>query len=165
MRRGRSSDRIVSKKVGRRVAIGLLFAFLIAFVGGATLQIAMQLFFRREHEPLPYASCREGLVALHGAVLRASHAAAGEADVDMALSRFREALQPEWQHVEGVRKTCAASEADEASLDALERLRYAEEHAVRREAGSLEVLRKQVAADLGDEAPPTGSISSEASRP
>ena len=40
------------------------------------------------------------------------------------------------------------TETDQHSLDAVERLRYAEEHAVRREAGSLEVLRKQVAKEL-----------------
>jgi hypothetical protein len=139
----------VSKRTGRRVAIALLFAFLFAFVGAATAQITTQLFFRTEPEPFPFQGCRDGLVALHGAVGRAAHAAAGESDVGVALGKFRAALVPEWDHIEGVRKACSANEADARSLDALERLRYAEEHAVRREAGSLEVLRKQVARDLG----------------
>jgi hypothetical protein len=144
----------VSKRAGRRIAIGLLFTFLAAFVGAITTQIAFQVFSRHEPEPFPFQGCRDGLVSLHAAVRRASLSASGEADPDVALGRFRAALDPEWQHVDGVRKACASRPADEASLDALERLRYAEEHAVRREAGSLEVLRKQVAADLGDEGAP-----------
>jgi hypothetical protein len=143
----------VGKRAGRRVATGLLLALIFAFVCACTTQIALQLFFRREPEPFPYASCREGLVHLHGAVIRASRAAAGDADTTLALTHFRAALDPDWDHVDGVRKVCRGNEADEGSLDALERLRYAEEHAVRREAGSLEVLRKQVAHELGEPPP------------
>lgn len=143
----------VSKKAGRRIATGLLLAFLAAFVIGSTTQIALQLFFRSEPQPFPYASCRDGLVHLHGAVTRASRAASGDTDTSLALSHFRAALAPDWDHVDGVRKACAGREQDAGSLDALERLRYAEEHAVRREAGSLEALRKQVALDLGEPPP------------
>ncbi len=75
-------------------------------------------------------------------------AAEGESEVGAALARFRDALQPEWSHFEAVRRACKVTEIDQHSLDAVERLRYAEEHAVRREAGSLEVLRKQVAKEL-----------------
>jgi hypothetical protein len=142
----------VSARAGRRIALVLLFGSLAAFVTGATAQIVRQVFWPApasgdERNP-GYPTCRAGLAALHDAVDRARGAAEGEADVEAALARFRTALQPEWGRFEAIRGLCEKTEADQHSLDAVERLRYAEEHAVRREAGSLEVLRKQVAKEL-----------------
>jgi len=78
------------------------------------------------------------------AVDRARLAAAGTEGEDAALARFRSALEPEWSHRDGVASRCKGAAADEATLDAIERLRYAEEHAVRREAGELAPLRRRV---------------------
>lgn len=152
----------VSARAGKRVALVLLFGGLAAFVAACTIQLIQQVFFtagsitagsdvtrRNASEPaFVFGSCREGLVALHAAVVRARGASEGESDVEQALGRFRGALQPEWGRFEAVRAACQSNEPDQHSLDAVERLRYAEEHAVRREAGSLEVLRKQVANEL-----------------
>lgn len=138
-------------KLGRRVAIGLLFTFLALFVVGVTFQLTQQVFFRGSPDPTAFSSCREGTKALYKAVTRASAEAQGETDVPKAIALFRAALAPDWDHVELVRSLCRASGdgSERASLDAVERLRYAEEHAVRREAASLEHLRKQVERDLG----------------
>lgn len=146
----------MTRRTGRRVAIGLLFTFLAAFVTAVTLQLTLQVFFRSAPSPATFASCRDGTRALYASVRRAVTEAEGETDVPEALSRFRAALAPDWDQVEHVRKLCAASgsDSDRASLDAVERLRYAEEHAVRREAASLEHLRKQVERDLGDPTDP-----------
>lgn len=145
----------MTRRTGRRVAIALLFAFLFAFVTGVTLQLTLQVFFRTSPEPHLFQECRQGTRALYAAVLRASAEAQGETDVPKALALFRAALAPDWDHVEHVRTLCASggSGSERASLDAVERLRYAEEHAVRREAASLEHLRKQVERDLGAPAP------------
>ncbi|MFO0618761.1 MAG: hypothetical protein U0414_39585 [Polyangiaceae bacterium] len=142
-------------RTGRRVAIFLLFAFLAAFVGGVTLQLTLQVFFKPIPDAKAFPTCRVGTKALYAAVERAVTEAQGEPDVPKALALFRSALAPDWDHIELVRKLCAAPEAatDRASLDAVERLRYAEEHAVRREAASLEHLRKQVERDLGAPSP------------
>ncbi len=45
----------------------------------------------------------------------------------------------------------AAGARDATTLDAIERLRYAEEHAVRREAGELAPLRRKVQAIVDGE--------------
>ena len=137
----------MSARGGRRIALFLLFGGLLAFVVGSTTQIVQQVFFAPVG-PMPYASCRDGLVHLHDAVDRAHAAAGGEAEVELALGRFREALLPEWTHFEAIRVACSASPSGQHGLDAVERLRYAEEFAVRREATGLEVLRKQVAKEL-----------------
>ena len=55
-------------------------------------------------------------------------------------------LDPEWTYRDGVAATCRGSVEDERALDAIERLRYAEEHAARREAGDLAPLRRRVRA-------------------
>jgi hypothetical protein len=76
---------------------------------------------------------------------------------DAALARFRSALEPEWSHRDDIAARCQGTPRDKGALDAIERLRYAEEHAVRREAGELAPLRRRVQAivdrDLTGRAP------------
>jgi hypothetical protein len=143
------------RKTGRRVAI-LIFWTLVALVcvAGAA-QVTRQVFFLPPKEGgLLFASCHAGLLALHKAVDRARLAAAGTEGEDAALARFRSALEPEWGHRDGVASRCKGVAADEATLDAIERLRYAEEHAVRREAGELAPLRRRVQGILDRELSP-----------
>lgn len=131
---------------GKRIAAVAFLGLVASWVLAASLQIIQQVLFP-EVVPSPYPSCEAGLKQLRRAVDEARHSAAeGDEDPDEALARFRTALQPEWRYLEGIRATCQAPE-ELAGLDALERLRYAEEHAVRREAASLAALRRRV--DLG----------------
>jgi hypothetical protein len=134
---------------------------MVALVGGASaFQITRQVFFEPSVPP-PYTTCQQGLHALFGAVARAREAAAGaEGGEDAALARFRSALEPEWTYRDGVAALCRSSPAqpaqaksggDTGALDAIERLRYAEEHAVRREAGELAPLRRKVQAIVDGE--------------
>lgn len=135
----------------RRIATIVFLSIVVAYVGTAAGQIAQQILFPTL-VPSPYESCAEGKLALEEAIARARHEAEAEdVDADVALHRFRGALLPEWSYVTGIRQTCEQSppsgsdaKAELRSLDALERLRYAEEHAVRREAASLAALRRQV---------------------
>ena len=135
---------------GRRIALTLYYA-VVALVGGAiAVQVTQQVFFEPAAQP-PYATCQQGLQALFSAVARAREAAAGsEGGEDAALARFRSALEPEWTYRDGVASLCrrpaATTGGDTGTLDAIERLRYAEEHAVRREAGELAPLRRKVQA-------------------
>ncbi len=120
---------------------------MAVWVVAATLQITQQALFP-EVRPSPYGSCAAGLQHLELGLGRARQSAAeGDEDPDEALRRFRLALDPEWLHLEGVRASCRG-EAELRGLDALERLRYAEEHAVRREAASLAALRRRVDSEL-----------------
>jgi hypothetical protein len=104
--------------------------------------------------PSPYAGCREGLRALALAVERAREAAPGMDGEDAAIARFRSSLEPEWTYRDGVAAACRGSARDERALDAIERLRYAEEHAARREAGDLAPLRRRVRAIMDGELGP-----------
>lgn len=126
----------------------LFLSFVSVWVVGATGPIVKVVLYP-DATPPPWSSCREGQLALHDALARAVVAAQGDDDADEALRRFRGALDPEWSELEGTRVLCSSVESERRSLDALERLRYAEEHAVRREASSLAALRRQVASSLG----------------
>jgi len=131
---------------GRRIALTVYYLVVVLVGGAAAFQITRQVFFE-PRPPVPFATCHDGLRALFAALDRARETAAGsEGGEDDALSRFRRALDPEWGHRDGVALQCRGSASDVATLDAIERLRYAEEHAVRREAGELAPLRRKVQA-------------------
>jgi hypothetical protein len=133
----------VGRRRGRRALLGVYYGVVLAICVASTVQITKEVFFAQA-SPSPYTSCREGLGALAKAVERARRAATDEAGEDAAIDRFRQALQPEWTYRDAVSTSCRGSEPDEGALDAIERLRYAEEHAVRREAGDLAPLRRKV---------------------
>ncbi len=146
------------RRRARRVAQAVYWA-MVGLIGLAcAVQITLQALFQPVAKP-PYTSCHEGLRKLHEAVARARQEGAGTDGEDAALLRFRAALSPEWGYRDGIAALCRGAERDEGALDAIERLRYAEEHAVRREAGELAPLRRRVQAivdrELGPSAPPS----------
>lgn len=143
------------RRRGRLVASALFWALTVGVALTSAVQVTRQVLF----DPCPgglscpgtatavsFKTCREGLLALHTAVERARQAAAGTDGEDAALAHFRAALTPEWGFRDDVAAACHGSAEDEGALDAIERLRYAEEHAVRREAGELAPLRRRVEA-------------------
>jgi hypothetical protein len=120
-------------------AVVVLFILLAA--GNVTWEIWSPRF--RQHEP---TDCSGGLEALKQGVTRARQAA-GElsaASEDAALARFREALLPEWGRHDAIAAACESNAELAAALDVIERLRYAEERAVRREVTELAPLRRRV---------------------
>ena len=147
---------------GRRIALVVYYAIVACIGTAAAVQITRQVFFEPTPRvtmgdpqadggstaapaPRPPESCHQGLRALFDALARAREAAAGSTGgEDAALAGFRRALAPEWSYRDGVASLCRGSAQDAATLDAIERLRYAEEHAVRREAGELAPLRRKV---------------------
>jgi hypothetical protein len=146
-----SSPRII----GRRIAQLLYWTLVVAVAVAGAAQVTDQVFLEPPKPP-PYAGCREGLLALYAAVDQARLAAAGAEGEDAALYRFRSALEPTWGYRDGVAARCKGSGTNEGALDAIERLRYAEEHAVRREAGDLAPLRRRVREIIGRELLPKG---------
>jgi hypothetical protein len=131
---------------GRRAAAIAYWAVVAAIAVVVAVEISWQV-LGAPGPPAPYPTCHAGLRALQGAVVRARDAAAHSTEGEnAALGRFRDALQPEWTYRDGVAGRCRGTPKDEGALDAIERLRYAEEHAVRREAGELAPLRRRVQA-------------------
>jgi hypothetical protein len=143
---GRARRRASSpRQRGRRIAQAAYYAIAAALAVAGTVEVSRQVFFVPP-EPASYPTCHDGLRALSTAVERARRAAPGTDGEDAALARFRQELAPEWARRDAVATMCKGSPGDEATLDAIERLRYAEEHAVRREAGDLAPLRRRVQA-------------------
>ena len=116
-------------------------AFIVLAAGNVTWEIWAPHF--RRHVP---ADCGAGLEALKQGVERARQAAGelSEASEDAALARFRQALLPEWERREEIAAACESNAELARALDVIERLRYAEERAVRREVSELAPLRRKV---------------------
>lgn len=131
------------RALGRHIVAGLHISLVVAIILVGAVQVTRAVLFE-PGPPAPYATCSDGLHELYRAVVRAREAAAHtDTGENAALGRFRDALQPEWRFRDGVAQLCRAA-GDERALDAVERLRYAEEHAVRREAEELAPLRRRV---------------------
>lgn len=132
--------------MGRRVAAGLYLLVALAVAIGGGVQVVAQAFRRHEAAEGGATSCKEGLAGLAAAVDRARSAASATDGEDAALDRFRGALRPEWDDRDHIEDLCQSSPQAMAALDAIEQLRYAEEHAARREAAELAPLRRRVQA-------------------
>ncbi len=148
----RSNRPASARKRSRAIAVAIYFGTIGVVCISATAQVTKQVFFQ-PRIAAPYATCRDGQSALVSAIERARLAAPGTDGEDPAIERFRSALNPEWGFFDGVADACRGSAKDEGALDAIERLRYAEEHAVRREAGDLAPLRRKVQAIVDTDLP------------
>lgn len=131
-----------AKRRGRRVALALYGIFVGGFILIASGNVIWQV-FGPELVTRPEGSCTAGLRELVLALDRAREAASATPDESesAALLRFRSALGPEWDRHALVANTCQGNREFLAALDTIERLRYAEEHAVRLEASELAPLR------------------------
>ncbi|MBM4360699.1 MAG: hypothetical protein FJ096_21540 [Deltaproteobacteria bacterium] len=128
------------------MAQGLYFAFAGFFAVASVVQITRQVFFPPPAEGSPFATCHAGLSALYDAIERGRAAAehGPDEDEEAALRRYRDAVFPEWRHRDAVARLCGTDPALVTLLDAIERLRYSEEHSVRHEAIELAALRRKV---------------------
>ena len=116
-----------------------------AFIVFAVVNIASQIWTRTRVASSP-DTCEAGLLDLVRAVERARAAASTSPSDDeaVALGRFRRALDPEWQAYEGIARVCRQHASWAPSLDLVQRLRYAEARATRRDAAELSPLRRKV---------------------
>jgi hypothetical protein len=138
-------------RIGRRVASALYYAVAVAVALFATIDVSRQVFAPWETAPdaAPFQSCPEGLGALYRAVeagrVAVELAPSGEiGGEDAALARFRAAVEPAWRHRARAAELCRGEPRLMAALDAVERLRYSEEHGVRHQAAELGALRRRV---------------------
>jgi hypothetical protein len=138
-------ERIESaKRRGRRFAI-VVFGLI---VGGITalwaLQIIGQVWFP---EVAGTVDCREGLRSLVDSVRRARTAAAEETGGERrAMARFRAELEEAWSRRPAIGAACESDPDSRRALADVDRLRFAEEHAVRYEAVDLARRRRRVQA-------------------
>lgn len=133
-----------ARRRGGRVALGLYYALLVIVIVGATAQITVQVFHRVDSPPI---ECRAGLRSLLVAIDRAkAAAAAGDLSPEEALSRFRSALAPAWNDRDRIERAChePRDRKLEEAFDTIERLRFAEENVIRRDARDLAPLRRKV---------------------
>ena len=148
-----------SRRMGRRVAAGIYYATMAAIAVASLVQITRQVFFPQQpSSPAPFSTCVDGLRELYQAIERGGPGAApppppraaetpdaqGERNEEAALLRYRSAVTPTWQHRNAVARLCANDRSHRESLDAIERLRYSEEHGVRHQAAELTALRRRV---------------------
>ncbi|HEY3234132.1 MAG TPA: hypothetical protein VGJ84_05420 [Polyangiaceae bacterium] len=125
----------------------VLFALVVSgFTLVWSVQIAQQIWFVRA--PPAAVGCSEGLAKLADALHRAKRAAGAETGGERAsLARFRQALEPEWSWLPGLEQKCQKDEHALSVLHRLDRLRYAEEHAVRYEAVDTARQRRSISSE------------------
>ena len=126
----------------RRHVTEAYFAVIALVCILATVQIASQV-FAEDSAVVPPGSCEERLGALVDAIQEARAAASEGHDEDEAVRRYRNSVNLGWSTASSVRRSCLAPRL-QAALDAIERLRYAEEYAIRREAVDLAPQRRRV---------------------
>jgi hypothetical protein len=139
------SDRVeLARRRGRRIGI-VVFALLVSGTTAIwTLQIIRQVWFPRVSEQV---ECRQGLRTLLDSVRRARGAAAAETGGERrALGRFRQELDGHWRYRPAIGEACKGDLLALAFLADIDRLRFAEEHAVRYEAVDLAQRRRRVQA-------------------
>jgi hypothetical protein len=128
-----------ARRVGRRAGLLVFSALVVSFTAVCAAQIVWQVWGAKPEQQLE--DCRKELLGLIAALERASSAAAAERGERAAVRRFRAELEPEWSHVPGLDSACGSEPGGAHALREIERLRYAEEHAVRYE--SVEVARRR----------------------
>jgi hypothetical protein len=128
------------RKAKRFIFIGY-FCLVTVVIAISISQVARQVY--AEPAQVPAVRCSEELVRLMSAIDRATTKAQGSlGPAQDVLPQFRSDLSPEWDRLEPLRKACS-NEPHAQALDAIEQLRYAEEHAVRRDSFELTDRRKQ----------------------
>jgi hypothetical protein len=128
---------------GRRVGLALFGCIVCVLTAIWSVQILIQVWSPRSAPT--GLSCREGILELIEAVRRARHAAAAEAGGEReAIAEFRRALEPEWTWRGALTQECRSDREARRALGQVDRLRYAEENAVRYETLDLAPRRRRV---------------------
>jgi len=129
---------------GRRVGIAI---FTTIFAGATlwwTVEILTAVWGSAPASPV---GCARGTEELQLAIDRARETyakLAGDEDERAALTRYRNALDPEWQQRKAIEAACRGDQAGKKRLKDVIALRYAEEHAVRYESLGLAPLRRRL---------------------
>lgn len=153
------------RKWGRRIAFGAYLGTAIAIAIACAVQITQQTFFPdAPSEPLPFATCEAGIHGLYDAIERGRNAADQrtrkglDLQPEAALYLYRQQVTPVWEHHPEVVRMCGSRHR--RLLDALDRLRYSEEHVVRHQAAELTALRRRVRHLVASSLPPAAPAGS-----
>ncbi len=132
-----------AERIGRRAILGIFVLLVGGFTLHNTVRSSRQVVF--SPSPAATADCRRGVVRLVEAVREARRAAALEDRGERAsLAQFRGTLEQSWEAREGLDTACRGDPRALRALRDVDRLRYAEEHAVRSDAVDLARLRRRV---------------------
>jgi hypothetical protein len=132
-----------AQRIGRRLG-NIVFALLIgSFTIVCSVQILFQGFSSSNGEVV--TDCRDGLKGLVQSLHRAREATNLAPPSERSrIERFRAALLPEWNGRDELKRLCASSPWGKKAYYQVERLRWAEEHAVRYESADLAPSRQHV---------------------
>jgi hypothetical protein len=120
-----------------------VFATIVsAFTIVCSVQICIQV-WAPKLVPAP-TDCAAGTLMLVDSIEAARSAASSVVGEREALSRFRQTVAPVWAFRPALGVECKRDPAALERLRAVDRLRYAEEHAVRYEAADLAARRHDV---------------------
>jgi hypothetical protein len=133
----------IARRRGRRVGVVVFGLIVSGITANFSLQIIREVWFA---EPAPAAiGCHDGMRSLVESVRRARQAAAAETGGERpALARFRAELESTWRLRGAIGHACGSDPAALRALAEIDRLRFAEEHAVRYEAVDLAQRRRRV---------------------
>lgn len=145
-RKERAVGEARARRKARGIVMAVYYAIVVVFIAIAAGNVVWQV-WAPAFRSYPRVDCRAGLRELVLAIERARQAAGSlsEAGEDSALAEFRRQLSPEWDRHDEVAASCRSDHEFAMALDVIERLRYAEERAVRREVTDLAPLRRNVA--------------------
>ncbi len=137
-----------ARRIGRRAGQGIFLLAVGLFVATSTWQLTQQVFFPEAPSgPNAPTSCEAGIRSLLRGVedaKEAAEASARGAGEEVALRHFRDAISATWTYRPTIGELCQG-EDHKRLLDAIDRLRYSEEHGVRKQASELSALRRRVA--------------------
>lgn len=146
-----------ARQLGRTIGIAVFSLIVATFTAVCSIQICLQVWAPKV-TPLPASQpsdsqttgsgrtidCSAGTLRLVEAIEAARLASADEVEEQAALAQFRGALSPAWTYRAAIDRVCAGDAEAIQRLRAVDRLRYAEEHAVRYGAIDLAKRRQEV---------------------
>src|SRR6185312_5762440 len=137
-----SSNQDAARKRGRTVGLAVFGAIVTTFTAVCAFQILQQAWAKPDVHVT--VECHPGMTALIAAVRRARAAASQVSGERAALATFRDSLLPEWGTRAALDDACAHDPEALRGLGEIDRLRYAEEHALRYEALDVASRRTRV---------------------
>ena len=130
------------RQLGQTAGIAVFGLLVAGFTAVCSIQICLQV-WNPTLSPTT-AGCSAGTLELVEAIEAARVASADQAGEQAALAHFRGALAAVWAHRPALEHSCAGDREAIRRLHAVDRLRYAEEHAVRYGAVDLAKRRQEV---------------------
>ena len=136
------------RQLGRTLGIAVFALLVAAFTAVCSVQICLQVWnptvtalVSSQGQPV---GCSAGTLQLVDAIDAARAASADQAEEQAALAKFRGAISAAWNFRPALTRACASDKEAIRRLHAVDRLRYAEEHAVRYGAVDLAKRRQEV---------------------